>query len=81
MGAGARHGALTREWQLVTFTDELDSRLSDGAAIMDPGSEEILIRHGRSWRSADTPNVPAFVRPARQLFGRLFWLLREGDGG
>lgn len=70
-----------REWQLVTFTDELDRRLFRGAAIMDPDSEEILIRHELSWRSAEPMGQTVWVRPARQLQGRLFWLLREGDDG
>ena len=70
-----------REWQLVTFTEELDRRLFCGAAIMDPDSEEILIRHERSWRSAETMGQVVWVRPSRQLEGRLFWLLREGDDG
>ena len=70
-----------REWQLVTFTEELDRRLFCGAAIMDPDSEEILIRHERSWRSAETMGQVVWVRPSRQLQGRLFWLLREGDDG
>ena len=70
-----------REWQLVTFTEELDRRLFCGAAIMDPDSEEILIRHERSWRSAEPMGQVVWVRPSRQLQGRLFWLLREGDDG
>ena len=70
-----------REWQLVTFTEELDRRLFRGAAIMDPDSEEILIRHEQSWRSAELTGQTVWVRPSRQLHGRLFWLLREGDDG
>lgn len=70
-----------REWQLVTFTEELDRRLFWGAAIMDPDSEEILIRHERSWRSAEPAGQTVWVRPSRQLQGRVFWLLREGDDG
>lgn len=70
-----------REWQLVKFTEELDRRLFRGAAIMDPDSDEILIRHERSWRSAEPMGSTVWVRPARQLEGRLFWLLREGADG